>query len=335
MCVHHRGFIGVLGVLGLWCHAHRECEGDTYHHLVIVADCCFAGIWGATLERIMKVEPDALKDTIKCSSSIQCRFNVPPTNLKHLMVACLHHYGISCTPLKNYFWRVILRSTSVIMMSLCLMTLKHSILGLSAAHAPSCKCFGSTDFFVYLHGKQLKEVQRAQQNSVSRRALGDACIPGTTSVVCPSAIALASAALYLQDLLQEKKCQERDFSHPYLPPEYQAKLQRVKESICTIEQSLAYFSNLLHEPEPRFRQGGYVLDEKYELTKASRRQLTKTLQRRNQERTIPPGVYVFRGGEGDTSLIVTPDCKQVILIDGTKTADCFKEAWESTLRYLP
>ena len=132
---HHRGFIGVLGVLGLWCHAHHECEGDTYHHLVIVADCCFAGIWGATLERIMKVEPDALKDTINCSSNIRCRFSVPPTNLKHLMVACLHHYGVSCRMLKNYFWRVILRSTS--MMSLCLMTLKHSILSLSAPqHMP-------------------------------------------------------------------------------------------------------------------------------------------------------------------------------------------------------
>ena len=165
---------------------------------------------------------------------------------------------------------------------------------------------------MYLHGKQLKEVQRAQQNSVSRRALDDACIPGTTSVVRPRAIALASAALYLQELLQEKKCQERDFSHPYLPPEYQAELQRVKESICTIEQSLAYFSNLLHEPERRFQQGSFVLDEEYELTKASCRQLMKTLQRHDQERTIPPGVYVFRGGEGDMSLIVTPDCKQVI-----------------------
>ena len=93
---HHRGFIGVLGVLGLWCYAHHECNGDTYHHLVIVADCCFAGIWGATLERIMKCTEHASKDIVNCSSSIRSRFSVPPTNLKHLMVACLLRCGISC-----------------------------------------------------------------------------------------------------------------------------------------------------------------------------------------------------------------------------------------------
>ena len=63
---HHRGFIRVLGVLGLWCYAHNECKAGTYHHLVIVADCCFAGIWGATLERIMKSDFEDLHDYKDC-----------------------------------------------------------------------------------------------------------------------------------------------------------------------------------------------------------------------------------------------------------------------------
>ena len=49
---------------------------------------------------------------------------------------------------------------------------------------------------------------------------------------------------------------------------------------------------------------------------------------------IESGVYVFQGGEGDMSLIVTPEQAEVILIDGTKTATCFKATWDSTLRYL-
>ena len=75
--VYERGFIGVLGVLGLWCYAHCECEDDTYSHLVIVADCCFAGIWGNTLVSIMNRE--ALEEyralLRRYPVSIQCATN--------------------------------------------------------------------------------------------------------------------------------------------------------------------------------------------------------------------------------------------------------------------
>ena len=74
---HHRGFIGVLGVLGLWCYAHCECEDDTYSHLVIVADCCFAGIWGNTLVSVMKSESlEEYRALLrKYPVSIQCATN--------------------------------------------------------------------------------------------------------------------------------------------------------------------------------------------------------------------------------------------------------------------
>ena len=99
---HHRGFIGVLGVLGLWCYAHCECKDDTYSHLVIVADCCFAGIWGNTLESIMNSE--ALEEYLHCFENTQYRFRVLPMNLKHLMVVCLHHCGISCKLPRRRNW---------------------------------------------------------------------------------------------------------------------------------------------------------------------------------------------------------------------------------------
>ena len=349
--VHQRGYVGVLGVLGLWCYAHHDCEGNTYHHLVIVADCCFAGIWGATLERIMKSTEPCLegyhKLLLKYPVSIQCATNEFEAS----------HGGLF-TPL----WCFLQNAEELLLESYIEkykhdhgesvshdFETQHPWFISTSAHAPSCKCFDNPEFFVYLLGEQRKELQVDLQSSVNRRALEDACTPGTAmvladigrrfavfaSVVRPRVTALAGAALYLQDLLQMKERQETNIDRSLTSDEYQAELQRVKESIRTIEQSLAYFSKFLHEPEPRFRRGGFVLTKENKLTKASRRQLMKTLQPRDRGGTIRHGVYVFQGGEGDMSLIVTPGCKQVILIDGTKTADCFKEAWESTLRYLP
>ena len=351
---HQRGYVGVLGVLGLWCYAHKCSPDGLFHHLVIVADCCFAGIWGATLERIMKSGAPYLKEyhklLLKYPVSIQCATNEFEAS-----------HGGSFTPLWYY-----LQTASELQLKGYERKYKeykhshgepvshdfetqHPWFISTSAHAPSWKCFDNPEFFVYLLGEQLAELKLDLQNSVNRKALEDACTPGTamvladidkrfahfSSVVCPRVTALANAALQLQKLLKDKKGEKRDFSRPYLPPdEYQTELQRVKESIRTIKQSLAHFSTFLHEPQPRFRQGGYVLD-KNKLTKATCEKLKKTLEPRDRELFIKPGVCVFQGGEGDMSLIVTPHYEQVILIDGTKTADCFKKAWESALRYLP
>ena len=324
---HHRGFIGVLGVLGLWCHAHHECEGDTYHHLVIVADCCFAGIWGATLERIMKNGAPCLEEYCellrKYPVSIQCATNeseasnaglftplwyflqnADPSDLDQLQASPKREPAVTQDP-----WYV---STSTV--------------------RPSWKFFNESTLFVDLHGAQLKQLEECV---LSAEVHQDNCPP----LVRPFIVALNSEAEQLHEKLEvqlravkilEKTTEEVRASHE----------SQVAHSIDTIKQSYARLRDLLFNAIPRSQRPlrHSVLDPKgKKLSIANREQLKKTLQPRDQcerERAIDPGVYVFQGGEGDMSLIVTPDQEQVILIDGTKTAACFKAAWDSILKYL-
>ena len=324
---HHRGFIGVLGVLGLWCHAHHECKGDTYHHLVIVADCCFAGIWGATLKRIMKSDSENLHNYKDCllnyPVSIQCATyeseasnaglftplwyflqNADPSDLDQLRASPKREPAVTQHP-----WYV---STSTV--------------------RPSWKFFNDPTLFADLHGAQLKQLEEYVLPAEVRQ---DNCPP----LVWPFIIALASEAQHLQEELEkqlravkilEKATEALRASHE----------SQVAHSINTIQQSYARLRDLLFNAIPRSQRPlrHSVLDPKgKKLSIANREQLKKTLQPRDQcerERAIDPGVYVFQGGEGDMSLIVTPGQEHVILIDGTKTAACFKAAWDSILKYL-
>ena len=353
---HQRGYIGVLGVLGLWCYAHKCSQNGFFHHLVIVADCCFAGIWGATLDRIMKSTEPCLEEyrllLLKYPVSIQCATNKFEAS-----------HGGSFTPLW-YF----LQTASQLQLKKyeseyeeykCShgepvshdFETQHPWFISTSGYAPSCECFGNPDFFVYLLGEQRKELQHDLKDCRNRMALTNACssetemsfsdivnkLQGFSPLARPYVTALAGAALNLRENLQVKKRQVENCNRPHLTSDYQHQrlLDRFKKSIHIIEQSLADLSKLQLMPLPRFRPGGYVLDKENRLTEASRRQLREKLQPRDQERAIAPGVYVFQGGEGDMSLIVTSGQEQVILIDGTKTAVCFKAAWDSTLRYLP
>ena len=49
---HQRGYVGILGVLGLWSYYTKDCPSSVSHHLFIVADVCYAGVWGQTLQKI-------------------------------------------------------------------------------------------------------------------------------------------------------------------------------------------------------------------------------------------------------------------------------------------
>ena len=352
---HQRGYVGVLGVLGLWCYAHKCSPDGLFHHLVIVADCCFAGIWGATLDRIMKCTEPCLEEyrvlLLKYPVSIQCATDKFEAS-----------HGGSFTPLwyflqtaselqlKGYERKYEEYKRSHGEPASHDFETQHPWFISTSAHAPSCKCFDNADFFVYLLGEQTTELQGDLQNSVNRMALANACSPetemafpdilnglqGYSPLTHPYVTALAGAALNLRENLQVKKRQVESGDRTSLrsDSQHQRLLDRLKKSIHIIDQTLDDLRKLQHMPLPRFRHGGYVLDTGNKLNEASRRQLMKILQP-HRRHTIDPGVYVFQGGEGDMSLIVTPDQEQVILIDGTKTADCFKKAWESTLRYLP
>ena len=322
---HHRGFIGVLGVLGLWCYAHRECEDATYHHLVIVADCCFAGIWGNTLKDIMESESKHLHDYKDCLRkypvSIQCATyeseasnaglftplwyflqNATQSDLDRLQASPKREPDVTQHP-----WYV---STSLV--------------------RPSWKFFNDSTLFADLHGAQLKQLEEYVLSGEVRQ---DNCPP----LVWPFIIALKSEAKQLREKLEvqlravqilERAAEELRESHASI----------VDQSIKAIKQSYDCLRDLLFNAIPRSQRPlrNFVLDKsRNELSEANRENLKILLPvRGREERVIHPGVYVFQGGEGDMSLIVTPDQEEVILIDGTKTADCFKAAWNSVLKYL-
>ena len=75
-------------------------------------------------------------------------------------------------------------------------------------------------------------------------------------------------------------------------------------------------------------------DGRDKLTKAVVDKVLKKLCQPPHVEDISPGVYVFQGGQGDMSLIVTPEQEKVILIDGASNAECFYAAWDSILRHL-
>ena len=323
---HHRGFIGVLRVLGLWCYAHRECEDATYHHLVIVADCCFAGIWGNTLKDIMESESKHLHDykdcLLKYPVSIQCATNESEASNAGLFTPLWYFLQNATQSDLDWLQASPKREPDVT---------QHPWYVSTSLVRPSWKFFNDSTLFVDLHGAQLKQLEEYVLS-------GEVCQDNCPPLVWPFIIALKSEAKQLREKLEvqlravqilERAADELRLSHASI----------VDQSIKAIKQSYDCLRDLLFNAIPRSQRPlrNFVLDQsRNELSKANRENLKILLPvRGREEHVIPPGVYVFQGGEGDMSLIVTPGQEQVILIDGTKTADCFKAAWHSILKYLP
>ena len=363
---HQRGFIGVLGVLGLWCHAHhREVRNNVFHHLVIVADCCFAGIWGTTLESILNSAAPCLKDYCellqKYPVSIQCA--TKEFEASHGGMFTPLWYFLNTAPkfeLDRYLHEDPASSDEIETQ------LQHPWYVSTFPYHPTWKCFDDPAIFAHLHGKQLKELVGDLEKQDNKRALEDACTPQEpetitgfndiekefkrlkhfSPLVRPLVTAFVGAAFSQRDSLREQQNKLEKFSR--YREQFKNDIVRAKDAICSIKQFLAALkgilcegalvdpSNLLFSGIPR-SQGlplHYFLDKCNNVDKAYREKLMSELQPRNRKYDAPPGVYVFQGGEGDMSLIVTPRQKEVILIDGTKNAACFKAAWDSTLKYL-
>ena len=197
---------------------------------------------------------------------------------------------------------------------------------------PTWKFFDDPEYFIYLHGTQLQQLE-------GYLPCADVHENNCPPLVRPFIVALTSEA---KELSEKLECQLRAVKilERATEADRASRLPSVEQSISTIEQSYTRLSNLLFNVTPRSQRAlqRYVLDAPgNRLSEANCDELKILLRPRahNEERVIDSGVYVFQGGEGDMSLIVTPDYKQVILIDGTKTADCFRAAWDSTLKYLP
>ena len=302
---HQRGFIGVLGILGLWCHAHRNhIPDDTVDHLVVVADCCFAGIWGSTLESIAKSEvPDLQKYRELLYThpvSIQCATSEFEASHSGVFTP-LWYFLNTGKDLPNY-QQAFLREREPVPGDES--DTQHPFYVSTSMWRPSWKCFDDPAFFRYLHSKQLQKLECDRQHEDVRK---DNCSP----LVRPYIIALDGEAASLRETLQSK-LRTVQILHRY-PVAFQELLQSAEEAIKTIKQSLAGLSNLLFSAIPRSQRTlqHYVLDRENRLSEANYEQLKNQLQvRARDERAIPPGVYVFQGGEGDMSLIVAPDQKR-------------------------
>ena len=328
---HHRGFIGVLGILGLWCYAHRDWEDDTYSHLVIVADCCFAGIWGNTLVSVMKSESlEEYRALLrKYPVSIQCATN--GFEASHGGVFTPLWYFLQTAQkeeLDGYHRDFLLDRESV---SDDDMEMQHPQYVSTSRWCPTWKCFDDPAFFAYLYGKQCQQLEDLQRGSVTE---GN-CSP----LVRPYIEALSGEANQLRERLQQQLRKAAILARH--PVQSQESLEEtVRESIFTIQQSLADIRDLLFEAARRSHAlRPFVLvrdpnDGRDKLTKAVVDKLRKKLCQPPHVADISPGVYVFQGGQGDMSLIVTPEQEKVILIDGASNAECFYAAWDSILRHL-
>ena len=338
--IHQRGFIGVLGVIGLWCCYHCERRDDVFHHMVIVVDCCFAGRWGNTLELIIKCKDVALNEYCQLlrrfPMSIQCATN-----------ECEPSYGSLFTPLWCFmntasaeelkYYRDLYRSQGSSVPDVQ----QHPFFISTSSYCPPLKCFNDADFFAYLSSKQVEELEEDLKDVRNGETLDVALTPEEqvdfkrfkhfSPLARPLVIAIAAVARELKNLRQSKVRQAEQFNTS--SPQLQELPQAAKQCQQHIDQSLEalkyHMLRLL-----MCHRNHYVLDEQGNLNESNHATLRKMLESRHTDRKVPPGVYVFQGGQGDMSLIVTPGQEEVILIDGTKTAECFKAAWNSILRYL-
>ena len=316
VAIHQRGYIGVLGVLGLWCFAHRNPpKMRTSHHLVIVADTCFAGIWGNTLKTIANSETDFYRDLLKeYPVSIQCATTEFEAS-----------HGCLFTPL----W-IFLNSASESVKSHrdeFKFRVNEDPVAVETQHpwyfstskpesSHSWEVFEDADFFLFLHEKQLQLIK--EHEGEIRRLFG--------------------VEEYRAEMQASFHPLVRSYAHALVRVDTKLKgdleKEKRKRRLCTDSnvKSIELSRRRLRSFEFEAMRNSTLLLDGNKLKESNRRKLQDLLKCRGLDvPDIKSGVYVFQGGEGDMSLIVTPNQAEVILIDGTKTAACFLAAWDSTL----
>ena len=206
---HRHGYTGVLGVLGLWCFANRgQVNRYVQHHLVIVADCCYSGVWGATLASIMSSASPCLseyRDLLRQHPvSIQCATGINEAS-----------YGGVFTPL----WCFLNDNRQVVQRYLHDFNPGRSQPPhadpvqqpwyVSTSHyRPSYQCFDNPKLFAYLHHRKLMELQDGMQRNAGQ----------FSPLVNPSVVAMArfSSADHVRCIL--KPCSREYVSTSHSQP---------------------------------------------------------------------------------------------------------------------
>eukprot|EP00118_Oscarella_pearsei_P019749 m.211331 g.211331 ORF g.211331 m.211331 type:complete len:706 (+) comp39758_c0_seq5:329-2446(+) len=309
--VRQRGFVGVLGVLGLWMYHNSKGLGAE-HSLSIVVDCCYSGVWVRTLKELMERKGF-------------CYYKAILENFPVAIQSSCSEYEASYSSLFTPLWVLCLKGKNFRReaKSLCPsdpleheFDLQHPRFYCSSSNKRKSCCYffekeedtALFDFLLcYYCDLQVKVTKKTLKQLLVHREK-----------------VRGSSRRYLKEILQKE-------GPPACMPE------RYKEH-CTSQRNA--LSEFLSKFDSEWLSPRTVINTKIDSktgkiegkTYFNLKKLTPRAP--GNVKAVGPGVYVFPGGVGDMSLIVTENQEEVILIDGTREWDTFISAWLSTLCYL-
>ena len=336
---HQRGYVGVLGVLGLWCYYLSDPEVKKSHHLTIVVDACYSGIWTSTLEAIHKGQSDDMKEYRDLLDEHPMTIQSATNEFEVSHGGLFTPLWIILNSLKYNDWKKDPPTESGEVEETqhpCLYTTKPD------KNSP-WKFFEDEEEFEHLHATVVREFQHFKETASSSQSSPIKKIPSSSqssssvdtknSFVHYPVLRLREVHKYLKE--KKENCEKNIETLKRKESSLKKENQKEKDNIKIILESFEAITSGDGLFEDRSRPAGGFLLSLGKLTEETENKYKSAVDvNKAKDKPISPGVYVFPGGEGDMSLIVTPGQDKVILIDGTKTADCFIAAWESVLKYL-
>lgn len=306
-------------MIGLWCFYTQKAENQ---HLVIVADCCYSGHWGKTLENIViKGRSNAeLKKYCKILHnnpiSIQSSTDELEVSYSGLFTPLWYHIN-TVTPEQIDASGSTTISDTMDEDSLSPQTPSYVS---TSMKKPSWKVFDEAFTFNRLYNKACKQEDR-----------GDPSSPAF-----PYYIACEACCNHLYDSLEKEERKIKQLQNE----EHGSILQKALNNRRLLENELDYLLRTDYYVAGMPRAPALLPESENEtsfLNRMKRKQVMERVPAASSEEKkgkVAPGLYVFPGGKGDMSLIVTPDELEVILIDGSVTYETFFDAWNSVLKYL-
>lgn len=317
---HQRGYIGILGILGLWHYYTMQCPNLTSHHLFIVADICFVGIWGETFKKI-KDNSVLRVPFIKHPVSIQCATNEFETSRGGVFTPLWYYLNTAKDEELHSLHDQYKRNADTVVED-DKEEIQHPCFVSTSCDSPSCKVYKDANFFIYLN--ELVKLKMSIDKD-------DKC-----TLLQPYHIALEYVKQCIEKLHQAEVQTERNAKRG--GPQLAKIEQRAAENIERInEMEIPSLHQLLFDgslSRPHSLTKEYHPAAEDNLSNERKEKLKKILPACKDRDRVAAGIYVFQGGVGDMSLIVAPGEDVIIMVDGTRNTDCFKAAWNAKLKHL-
>ena len=317
---HQRGYVGILGVLGLWSYYTKDCPSSVTHHLFIVADTCFAGIWGQTLQKI--AENCILKELVtKHPVSIQCATGEFETSCGGVFTPLWYYLNTAIeTEVRSLREQYEQQDAHAHDLDNDDDEIQHPCFFTTSRDPPSWNVYRESDanFFVYLH-------KRMQQKVIANKPL-----------LCSYTIALDYVTEYTKDLHKKEVSKMEQAKKGNLTEIEQRARKNIESILEKVPQSVLEWP--FNIDARRFRSHKFGRGDN--LAEEEIRELREGLPAcdKKDKLKVNAGVYVFQGGKGDMSLIVAPvrggKDEEVILVDGGHVDKYFVAAWNAKLKHL-